>query len=154
MVQIEKSIKSRAVQSLEPPRFVVQMSTNNPTGEAIAQMSSQRSMVHRIQRNRIVAHIPNPLRTSGLNIPDDFKRTFRGEPMYAFDSGKENTNGFTIFKTTQNLDELEFLAKWAVDGTFAVCPSLFYQLYTIHGVIKDTTVPLVYCMIRRKTNEK
>ena len=41
-----------------------------------------------------------------------------------------------------------------MDGTFAVCPSLFYQLYTMHGVIKDTTVPLVYCLLRSKTKEK
>ena len=41
----------------------------------------------------------------------------------------------------------------AVDGTFAVCPSLFYQLYTMHGIIKDTTVPLVYCLMS-KTKEK
>ena len=149
-VQIEKAIESRAVQSLEPPRVVVQMSTNNSTGEAVAQMRNQRTMVRRIQRRRVVAHIPNPLSTSVLNVPDDLRTTIRGEPFYAFDSGKEDPNLFIIFTTTQNLDELEFSAKWAVDGTFAVCPSLFYQLYTMHGIIKDTTVPLVYCLMRKK----
>ena len=153
LVQIEKAIESRAVQSLEPPRVVVQMSTNNSTGEAVAQMPHQRTMVRRIQRRRVVAHIPNPLSTSVLNVPDDLRTTIRGEPFYAFDSGKEDPNRFIIF-TTQKLDELEFSAKWAVDGTFAVCPSLFYQLYTMHGIIKDTTVPLVYCLMRNKTKEK
>ena len=136
LVEIEKAIENRAVQSLEPPRVVVQMSTNNSTGEAVAQMPNQRTMVRRIQRRRVVAHIPNPLSTSVLNVPDDLKTTIRGEPFYAFDSGKENPNRFIIFTTTQNLDELEFSAKWAVDGTFAVCPSLFYQLYTMHGIIE------------------
>ena len=41
-----------------------------------------------------------------------------------------------------------------MDDTFAVCPSLFYQLYTIHGKIKHTTVPLVYCLMRSETKEK
>ena len=67
LVQIEKAIESRAVQSLEPPRVVVQMSTNNSTGEAVAQMPNQRTMVRRIQRRRIVAHIPNPLNRVFLN---------------------------------------------------------------------------------------
>ena len=111
-------------------------------------------MVRRIQRKRVVAHIPNPLSTSALNVPDDLKTTIRGEPFYAFNSGKEDHNRFIVFSTTQNLDELEFSEKWAVDGTFAVCPSLFYQLYTMHGIIKDTTVPLVYCLMRSKTKEK
>ena len=130
------------------------MSTNNSTGEAVAQMPNQRTMVRRIQRRRVVAHIPNPLSTSVLNVPDDLRTTIRGEPFYAFDRGKEDPNRFIIFTTTQNLDELEFSAKWAVDGTFAACPSLFYQNYTMHGIIKDTTVPLVYCLIRNKTKEK
>ena len=64
LVQIEKAIENRAVQSLEPPRVVVQMSTNSSTGEAVAQMANQRTMVRRIQRRKVVAHIPNPLSTS------------------------------------------------------------------------------------------
>ena len=150
LVQIEKAKESRAVQSLEPPRVVVQMSTNNSTGEAVAQLPNQRTMVRRIQRRRVVTHISNPLSTSVLNVPDDLRTTIRGEPFYAFDSGKEDPNRFIIFTTTQNLDELEFSAKWAVDGTFATCPSLFYQLYTMHEIIKDTTVPLVCFLMRNK----
>ena len=126
------------------------MSTNNSTGEAVAQKRNQRTMVRRIQRRRVAAHIPNPLSTSVLNVPDDLKTTIRGEPFYAFDSGKESPNLFIIFTTTLNLDELEFSAKWAVDCTFAFCPSLFYQLYTMHGIIKDTTVPLECCLMRKK----
>ena len=129
------------------------MSTNNSTGEAVAQMPNQRTMVRRIQRRRVVAHIPNPLSTSVLNVPD-LRTTIRREPFYALDSGKEDPNRFIIFTTTQNLDELEFSAKRAVDGTFAICLSLFYQLYTMHGIIKDTTVPLVYCLMRNKLKEK
>ena len=153
LVQIKKAVESRAVQSLEPPRVVVQMSTNNSTGETVAQMPNQRTMVRRIQRIRVVAHIPLPLSISVLNVPDDLKTTVRGGPFYAFDSGKENLNRFIIFTTTQNLDELEFSAKRTVDGTFVLCPSLFYQLYTMHGIINDTTVPLVYCLMRSKTKE-
>ena len=130
------------------------MSTSKSTGEAVAQIPNQRTMVRRIQRRRVVTHIPNPLSTSVFNVPDDLKTTFRGKPFYAFDSDKEDPNRFIIFTKTQNLDELEFSAKWAVEGTFAVCTSLFYQLYTMHGIIKDTTVPLVYCLMRSKTKEK
>ena len=117
-------------------------------------MPNQRTMVRRIQRKRVVAHIPNPLSTSVLNVPDYLRTKIRGEPFYAFDSGKEDPNRFINFTTTQNLDKLEFSAKWAGGGAFAVCPSLFYQLYTVHGIIKDTTVLLVYCLMRNKTKEK
>ena len=108
LVQIEKAIESRAEQSLEPPK-VVQMSTTNSTGGAVAQMPSHRTIVRRIQHKRVIAQIPNPLSSSVLNVPDDMKTTIRGEPFYAFDNGKEDPNRF-IISTTQNLDELEFSA--------------------------------------------
>ena len=108
-------------------------------------------MVRQIQSKRAAVHIPSPLSTSGLNVSDDFKTTIREDSFCAFDSCKEDPNRFISSTTTQNLEELEISAKWAVDGTFALCPSLFYQLYTMHGVIKETTVLLVYCLIRNKT---
>ena len=78
LVQIEKAIENRAVQRLEPLRVVVQLSTNESTGEPVAQMPSQRTMVHRIQPKRVVAHKPNPLGTSVLNVRDDLKTKSRG----------------------------------------------------------------------------
>ena len=61
LVQIEKAIESRVIQSLELSRVVVHMSTNNSTGETVAQMPCQGTMVRRIQPKRGVAHIPNSL---------------------------------------------------------------------------------------------
>ena len=67
-------------------------------------MPTQRTLVRRIQRRRVVAHIPNPFSTSVLNVPYNLKTTNRGEPFYAFDSGKEDPNRFIILTATQNLD--------------------------------------------------
>ena len=86
------------------------MSNSNTPEEAVAQIHSQRTMVRRIQRKRVVAFIPNPLSTSILNIPDDLQTKTRGKPFYALDSGKEDPKRFIISRTTQNLDKLEFSA--------------------------------------------
>ena len=48
-----------------------------------------------------------------------------------------------IFATVGNLHHLGRAETWYGDGTFSVCPSLFYQLYTIHAEIHGLTVPLV-----------
>ena len=39
------------------------------------------------------------------------------------------------------------------DGTFALCLTLLYQLYTMHGVSKEKTVSLVYSLMRTETKE-
>ena len=76
-------------------------------------------------------HIPNPLRTSVLNPTDDLKITISGEPSHVFDSGKENRYRFITFKTTQNIDELEFSEKndseWNIFSmSFLIYPALYH----------------------------
>ena len=38
-----------------------------------------------------------------------------------------------VFATVGNLHHLGRAETWYEDGTFSVCPSLFYQIYTIHA---------------------
>jgi hypothetical protein len=40
---------------------------------------------------------------------------------------------------------------WFIDGTFAVAPELFYQVYTIHVLVDNSAVPLVYALLPDKT---
>lgn len=37
-----------------------------------------------------------------------------------------------------------------MDGTFRVAPTLFYQLYTIHGRYKKQVIPLMYILLPDK----
>ena len=40
-----------------------------------------------------------------------------------------------------------------MDGTFKVVPSLFYQLYTLHGMFEGEMMPLAYFLLPRKDEE-
>ena len=40
-----------------------------------------------------------------------------------------------IFETAGNVSHLVRADVWYGDGTFSVCPNLFYQLYTIHAAV-------------------
>ena len=53
-------------------------------------MLIHRSMVLRVQRKRVVAHISDPSSTCFLKIANDLKTTIREETFYASDSRKEN----------------------------------------------------------------
>jgi len=51
-------------------------------------------------------------------------------------------------------DHLRILAQLKtvfMDGTFNVCPSLYFQLFNIHEVVEDTVVPLAYSLLPSKT---
>ena len=40
---------------------------------------------------------------------------------------------------------------WYGDGTFSIAPVHFYQLYTIHGIVLGQLLPLVYCLMTKKS---
>ena len=40
---------------------------------------------------------------------------------------------------------------WFCDGTFKVCPDIFYQLYTIHAQVNGRVLPCVYGLLPNKT---
>lgn len=55
-----------------------------------------------------------------------------------------------VLGTKDNLKKLGRSSTWFSDGTFSVCPSLFTQLYTIHGMYGDVALPLIYALLPDK----
>ena len=67
-----------------------------------------------------------------------------------FDSGKSDSR-VLIFATLPALDLLSQSEICHCDGTFSVSPDVFYQVYTIHVVIENAVIPLVYALLPNKT---
>ena len=55
-----------------------------------------------------------------------------------------------IFTTPRNLEILAAYPNWIMDGTFYVCPKIFYQSYSIHAVIDNVNIPLVFVLLPDK----
>lgn len=58
-----------------------------------------------------------------------------------------------IFASPEQLQVLQAADDFLVDGTFKVVPEIFYQLFIIHAVYRQHTVPVVYALLRRKNTE-
>ena len=52
-----------------------------------------------------------------------------------------------IFAAPTNIQYLKLHSTWYGDGTFAVSPDLFYQLYTLNIITKGKNLPLVYFLL-------
>lgn len=75
-------------------------------------------------------------------------KTIKGEDFLLVNSNETNILGFSAICNLQPFCSLNLLF---VDGTFKSCPKLYYQLFTIHGVVKNNYVPLVYFLLLSKT---
>ncbi|CAF5123742.1 unnamed protein product, partial [Rotaria sp. Silwood1] len=65
----------------------------------------------------------------------------------------DNQNRLLIFASRDQLDLLNGREVWHCDGTFAVAPKLFEQTYSIHGLIRGKTLPLIYSLLPNKKEE-
>ena len=58
-----------------------------------------------------------------------------------------------VFGTKENLRLLCEVDTIYVDGTFRTCPTLFYQIFSLHGFKNGKQFPLVYALLPDKTRQ-
>jgi hypothetical protein len=84
-----------------------------------------------------------PTSKEQVNLPSRFMKTVNDEDFLLFDSGL-SSDRIMLFSTSKNLEFLQLLKVWLVDGTFHSCPTIFDQIFVIHGWHSGTCFPLVY----------
>ena len=75
----------------------------------------------------------------------------RKETFLLFDSKIECQNQVVLFYSLPTIEYLKKSDVIMMDGTFKICPPSFYQIYTIHGVIYGKSFPMIYIIMKNKT---
>ena len=104
---------------------------SNPTSLKLPKISSIKMTIRRDREKD--EHPANSVSLQELSIPNKHAVTENDDEFLQFDSGSEDDR-IIIFSTRKSLTLLSSSDHWFADGTFDACPSLFYQLYTIHGM--------------------
>ena len=93
----------------------------------IPSLNALRQRANRIRKsNKHVNKEPKFLKD--LIINDNFKKSYKGEDFLLGEAGKDNERVF-LFSTPKNIKLLSSNSSWMGDGTFAVLPLIFLQLY-------------------------
>ena len=98
------------------------------------------------QRSKLLPKLPTS--TTELVLQGEFTQTTAGEPFLLSNDGDREK--ILLFSTTRNLQHLAANSTIYGDGTFYTRPSLFSQLYTLHGIVDDQMYPLVYALLPGK----
>lgn len=113
-----------------------------PTASALAQQGN------RINK-RGQTRSKEPKKLKDLVIDNCLKKTYKGEEFFMGESGEDNERVF-LFSTTKNLKLLSKYTAWMGDGTFAVLPLIFLQLYTILVIVNNFPLPLAFGLLPNK----
>ena len=105
-------------------------------------------------RNKLSMAPPCPTTNTGFDVPNAYTKTTLGENFLIHDSGKNDSSRFLIFGSETAVNDLVKSRHIAVDGTFRCCPSIFYQLFTIHNIMENNAcVPHIFGLLSNKTEE-
>ena len=150
-LKVMANMKRRAEETEEAPQQILTTNVQNVVGE----VATQQPTIHHIRRNirrqrqKSGNPIPVPLTRADIDIPEEYRVTADGQDFLLYDSGANNER-VLIFSTQNNLNTLRGCEHWFLDGTFKTAPTLFEQLYTIHGLTHGSTIPCVYALLPNK----
>lgn len=103
------------------------------------------------QRRSTNALPPAPRSLTDIVLNGDFVKLANGQQSLLYDAGPQDPERLIILGTKKNLEVLAACPHWFADGTFTVAPALYYQIYTLHVLQAGRVLPMLYCLLRRKT---
>ena len=149
-------LKERALQTNEQPAQVIQTIVAGTSQEVYPYFPSHDALRQTVKR---VRHVDSPIEPTSLEsliIPNSMQKTLDGLDFLVRDSTIGNER-VLMFTTSANVSYLAQSTFWIMDGTFKTVPTIFRQLYTIHGRIggddNSRIVPLVYALMSSKSEE-
>ena len=146
----QDKIRSRAVNTTESTQQVIDNCLRDVTDQMVARLPNFKHVKRTIQRQRIVHDLPKiPHDKTFSTVSASLTTTIRGETFLQYDSGP-GEHRILIFASSEQLDILSECEEVLIDGTFKVTPTIFTQLYTIHGVYRDAIFPLVFTLLSDK----
>ena len=130
---MKSRLKEEAETSVVTAQNVIANGLATTSAAAVANLPTVENMERTVRNQRIkpINHLPNPITRAAMPVlPPEFEQTLNGERFLLFDSGVEDDNRMLIFAKHQALQLLSTSEDWYNDGTFSVCPEVFFQLYT------------------------
>lgn len=163
------AMKNAASTSTAPPRRIISEVLMHVTQEASSQLGKREALRKTIQRKRrrmtdgleplpVTRNFAVPERFQFLTIGENNMRfllhdDYTGEEDIEEDQEEIRENRILVFGVQTTLDTLEACETILLDGTFKVCPQLFFQLFTIHGIVGEWSFPCLFCLLPDKTQE-
>ena len=76
-----------------------------------------------------------------------------GESFLTHKSDAQDEGRILICTIYENIQYLNTSATLFSDGTFETAPTQFTQLFTVHGVVLDYTMPLIYALTMKRQED-
>ena len=150
--KVKANIRRRAETTEETTQQIWATELRNVSEGVAANLPSIDTLRRNVRHSRQDRDLPpNPIRREDIPaLPPAYNITTNGDPFLVLDSGVGDHERMFIFASPQGLQFLADSEHWYADGTFKVCPEVFYQLYTVHGQRNGRIFPCVFALLPNK----
>lgn len=142
------NVRLTARNSLENPSQIILKSIvecNVASRKMLPNKSAQKLKIRRQRSNKIA----EPTCLEDINIPQNLK--FVEGELFLLSEKDFGESKILLFGTRKSLELLAGSDLWMMDGTFEVVPDMMRQLFTIFGRVHGVMVPLIFCVMNKKT---
>ena len=146
-------MKSTAKTTNDKPNQIVTFATSTASDQVKARLPEADTLKRVLRRVRAAHRPKEPQTLQELSIQHPWTQTVGDNQtdFLLFDNGPHADERVIVFATEDHVRKLAGSDKWCMDGTFAVAPLLFTQLYVIQGIVNGVFLPLVYALLQRRT---
>ncbi|CAF0945502.1 unnamed protein product [Brachionus calyciflorus] len=150
---VNAECKNQAKLTNYDPNFILKKAQVKLPEVAASQMLRPEAIRQTIRRVRITIYgqLTNPGTLQEIEIPNTLTYTYTGKKFFWDDSGRDDPNRIILFTTNDNLKRLDQHKHWYIDGTFDITPYLFKQVFSVHIIVNNKVLPMVYALVPNKT---
>ena len=144
LTRIRANIKRKAETTQDTTQQILAAEFTNITPTAAVNLPNLNTLRRNIRLQRQEGNILlNPLRREDIPVLPQCQVTATSDRFLLYDSGIGDVNRMFIFVTDGALDLLARSPQWFADGTFKLCPELFFQ-------INHEVIPCVFRLLPAK----
>lgn len=147
-VKVKNELRNAALTTSESPHVLIASASAGIHDSVAAQLPSSSSLKRTIRnvRSATLENHGNPKTRKEIELPPAYSVTEKKHNFVIYDKGAVDDR-MIVFGTEENLRLLAGAKHWLMDGTFGACSMLFGQLYSIHAIIGEKVVPLIYALL-------
>ncbi|CAF4693799.1 unnamed protein product, partial [Rotaria sp. Silwood2] len=151
VLEMRQNLKRKAIEESGPIDRIVEEVFHNiniKSNDLVINLPSIRTLKNSLQKQRRKTRPPIPQTIEQLPSPlsESYCKTTQGEWFLLYDGLLGGTRSL-ICATYKDITYLSQQEHWYGDGTFYTCPSIFYQVYSIHAYYDGISAPCVFALL-------
>lgn len=150
IAETNNMVKTLAKRSFLTPSQIIQESivqTSANSRDFLPSKNAQNVKIKRFRKKFCISKEPENI--EDIDIPLNFYVVDR--EIFIQSEVMTGNDCMIIMATQTSIKLLQNSDCWLVDGTFDVVPSFMRQLFSVHGRVEGEVVPLVFCLMTKKS---